>query len=284
MQNLYKQLTLQDRQKEKKVSSPSASNFYLPYRTLDEFLEMKEADRHAMSIHDIEFEFLRNLFDEPDENWLLSIEKPGVKIQRKYTEHSNCILIRAWKEMPGIEPETVLYNMLDFERRAKWDDLISNYTNVHGEERSRKSDIVYFVLPAPVIKDRDFVVYQRIRADETPKGKGYSILQRSTDHPFRPVIKNFIRGETHLGGITIHRDRGSTTSTFCVTGMTDPCGSVPKWLVNFFTSMKIGRFMDKLKTACEKLQKSLAEDPALRAHISEYAARFHRDSVEIKDG
>merc|ERR1712187_186423 len=133
------------------------------------------------------------------------------------------------------------------------------------EKLTPNSDILYFVLPLPMVKDRDFVVRQRVEAEKSDEGRGYAILQRSTEHAKKPRLKNLVRGESHIGGTIISRARGSRATQFLMAGISDPCGILPKWLVNMFTSKQTYDVIEKLKNASARVQAAASEDPKLRA-------------------
>eukprot|EP00746_Dinoflagellata_sp_MGD_P136690 gnl/MRDRNA2_/MRDRNA2_70585_c0_seq1.p1 gnl/MRDRNA2_/MRDRNA2_70585_c0~~gnl/MRDRNA2_/MRDRNA2_70585_c0_seq1.p1 ORF type:complete len:333 (+),score=14.70 gnl/MRDRNA2_/MRDRNA2_70585_c0_seq1:72-1001(+) len=245
-------------------------------RTFDEFLECPLEYRHAQPIRSIEFDWLQALVDEPDKEWISAIDKPGVKIQRKWTGHG-IPLLRGYMDFPGIEPDVILYNLVDFKARAEW-DTFACFQNV--EEGVHNSDILYFTLPTPVVKDRDFLVYRRIRGEDTPRGRGFSIMTRSTSHVSKPVLQSHIRGEIHIGGVGMHRAPGATTTQFHVASMGDPCGIVPKWLVSQYAVRKLHENIEALRTASARVQAATSTDAALRARISKVTARFKRRSSD----
>eukprot|EP00746_Dinoflagellata_sp_MGD_P064516 gnl/MRDRNA2_/MRDRNA2_26931_c0_seq1.p1 gnl/MRDRNA2_/MRDRNA2_26931_c0~~gnl/MRDRNA2_/MRDRNA2_26931_c0_seq1.p1 ORF type:complete len:338 (+),score=33.43 gnl/MRDRNA2_/MRDRNA2_26931_c0_seq1:148-1161(+) len=249
---------------------------FLPvYSTLDEFLNSSVANRHASHatpIRSIEFDILRALFDEPDEEWTLSVEKPGVKIQHKFTNHSRCILVRGCMEFPGLEPDVVLYNMLDFKAREEWDNT-EGFQSV--EEGVQGSDVLYFMVPTPpLVRTRDFVVYKRIESERSVKGSGFSVLFRSTSHVSKPLVENCVRGEIYFDGIRMHRANGSKTTQFHVASMSDPGGRLPIDLVNQFVVTKLYQNMQKLREASVNLQAAVSRDSAVRARVHQVTTRY----------
>ena len=77
-----------------------------------------------------------------------------------------------------------------------------------------------------------------------------------------------VRAENYIGGYVIHRAAGSTTTRVRVASMSDPCGYIPKWLVNLFTVNKFSQWLDMLVTACAQVQATASLDRALRTRIS----------------
>merc|ERR1712196_305711 len=105
-------------------------------RNFEEFLQQPMPDRMATPIRPDEFFFLRDLFREPDSLWRTTVTKPGVKIQRKFSKHSQSVLTRAFVDFHGIDPDVVLYNLIDIKARYAWDDMFTDLEYVDKKMQS----------------------------------------------------------------------------------------------------------------------------------------------------
>lgn len=248
---------------------PNVAPGLIDCHTFEEFVQCPLAERHASPIRSVEFGFLRALFEEPDRKWKTPMNKNGIKIQRKFTSGSNSVLTRGFVEFPGIEPDVVLYNLIDIQARGEWDTMKFEYV---GQGKQNDCKTIHASMPLPVVKDRDFVVYERVEA----KGKDYSVLFRSTFNAKMLPLKKVVRGELHLGGARIYRPAGSKTTRFSVSSMIDPCGQLPTWLVNMFATKEMYESLQKLRSASERVQEAASKDPALRAKISACSADWRR--------
>lgn len=260
-------------------------------RNFEEFLQQPMPDRMATPIRPDEFFFLRDLFREPDSLWKTTITKPGVKIQRKFTKHSQSVLTRAFVDFHGIDPDVVLYNLIDIKARYAWDDMFTNLEYV--DKKMHGNHVVYCQMPVPVVKNRDFVAYYRVKAEKhalerrktmfpnafmPTKGKGWSVILRSATHSKKPLRADqpCIRGELHLGGVTMYRADDSQITKVVYASMLDPCGAIPKWLVNLYATTKIYDSVEKLEGACKEVESKAKCDPILRARISQVTSEWKR--------
>jgi len=238
-----------------------------PSLTFREFVD--RPGKHSTPIATHEFGYIYALRDEPDSMWSVCAQKPWITVQKRFDESSPSVLVRCFVELDGVEPDVVLYNLVDIDARTSWDKLM---TGVEILEKAA-CDVMYLVLQIPVVSNRDFVIYRRVEVSEKPgEGQSYRILQRSATHPRKPEQAGCVRGEAHIGGYLIKKSPGSRTTRLFVTVMSDPRGSVPKWIINAITSKKVFEWCSGLRQACCQIQKS--EDPAIRRRVRSCAERF----------
>jgi len=240
------------------VNLPTSEN--ISNLTFRQFVDRPE--KHSTPIATHEFEYLYALRDEPDSLWSVCAQKPWMTTQKRFDESSPSVLVRSFLELDDIEPDVVLYNIVDLDFRSRWDKLLADMVVL--EEGA--CDMLYFVLLVPVVTNRDCVVYRRVEVSESPEeGQSYRILQRSTIHPRKPEQTGAVRAEMHIGGYLIQKSPGSHTTRLFVAVMSDPGGSVPKWIINAVTSKKLVEWCSALRQTCSQTQNS--EDPAMRRRV-----------------
>lgn len=241
-----------------------------PFHDFVSFLNCAVAVKHAMPISIVEFDFLQDLFHEPDDGWTLTAQKPGVKAQRRFIAGSPSVLVRCFMDFADVDLAVVLYNLLDLNTREQWDTSFKGFEVV--QEDLQESDVVYFELPIPVVSNRDFVVYRRVEVKETAGGSNWMILQRSAEHIGKPEQRGHVRAENHIGGYIVRTSNGSTATQVCACTMSDPRGYVPNFVVNMLASKGLLEWCNSMQQACVRMQSS--EDPGLHAKLGTFMDKY----------
>jgi len=222
------------------------------FDNLNEFLTCDASVKHRTPISMSEFKLLTELMEESPSMWSFAARTPAIEVQQKMDKSSPCVLIRCFCEYDDVAPLAFLYNLVEAESRATWDNMFTDFRVI--ESIGEGSDVVYLVLPSPAlaVAARDFVLHRRIAIENTLEGKRYSIIQRSALHASMPETRGMVRAENIIGGYSVFQKSGSSKTSLFVTTMSDPKGRVPSWAVNAMASKKLVSWVDRLYRACKE--------------------------------
>lgn len=153
--------------------------------------------------------------------------------------------------------------LVDIERQKEWMPNLAEARTLHKVGPHERIDYTQIRTPI-VIKDRDFVLDAKARFD---KATGHLILSvTSTTDPQAPPT-NRVRGEVYESSYTLWPIEGGARTQVEFIAHVDPKGSVPKWIVNFFSTGFPREVMEALR------KQSAREDIILQPELKELAER-----------
>lgn len=217
----------------------------------ERFAESAGRQYKLMTLPD--FRRFRDLATNADPSWTqhYSDNKLSVESKPPGDQSTSLNIIRAKRIMPRVPPR-VLYDQLhDASYRATWDNnMVEGYNIVVLDSHN---DVGYYSAKFPwPLSDRDFCNQRSWM--EFDNGE-YVIFNHSEPHADCPVKKNFIRAKSFLTGYYIQPyDDGKGTKLTYVTH-SDPCGSIPKSVINFVMTKGAPRLLDM----CEKCSEEYPE-------------------------
>ncbi|MBN1663105.1 MAG: hypothetical protein JW943_05845 [Deltaproteobacteria bacterium] len=97
----------------------------------------------------------------------------------------------------------------------------------------------------PLIKDRDYTLYQESKED--PANGAYSISWIIDNDKGPPPQKDVIRVAVSRGAVTVTSDKNSNNVLLNYQIMFDPGGAVPKWLVNYVNKQTLPDILRVIK-------------------------------------
>jgi hypothetical protein len=128
-------------------------------------------------------------------------------------------MIRAWGKIRGFTPKEVFDQIYDTENRQKWDTITNNIRVV--ESLGDDTEVIYFIIKAPFVSNRDFVQRRNFQFDY-PKKDHIIMSFVSVTHPAFPPVKGNVRGETHIAGYVIKpNDEDRNSTDICVLSQCD---------------------------------------------------------------
>lgn len=209
----------------------------------EKFAEHAGRRYKLMTIHD--FRKFRELATNTNTGWSSHYKDKNLVIESRHPDDNSTTLniIRARRVMKNVPPR-VLYDQLhDASYRKTWDNnMIEGYCIVMLDKHN---EIGYYAAKFPwPLSNRDFCNQRSWM--EFDNGE-YIIFNHSEPHSDCPVKSHFIRATSFLTGYYIqpHED-GGTMLTYVT--HSDPCGSIPKSVINFVMTKGAPRLLDM----CEK--------------------------------
>lgn len=193
-----------------------------------------------------DFRRFRDLATNSDPSWFQHYKDSMLIVESKPPDDSSSSLniIRAKKIMPRVPPRVLYDQLQDSSYRATWDtNMIEGFNIVVLDPHN---DIGYYSAKFPwPLSDRDFC---NLRSWMEFTNGEYVIFNHSVEHADCPVKKNFIRAKSFISGYYIQPYENGTGTYLTYVTHSDPCGSIPKSIINFAMTKGAPRLLD----TCEK--------------------------------
>lgn len=188
---------------------------------------------------DKDFEDFNSLVHS-DDGWGISYSKNNLVVKTKWTDESRIKLIKVSYIMENVTLNTLYDALHDPEYRKVWDkDMADSYDIC----KLNDNNVIgwYAAKMPPPLKYRDWCLLRtwKMLDDE------FMIFNHSVEHNAVPVRKNFVRSISYLTGYYGKRISKTSTQMIFLT-QTDPKGKLPKWFVNFLSTVMAPRIMKKL--------------------------------------
>jgi len=200
--------------------------------------------------------FLEELAEPVSEGWTVSVEKKQLTVARKRTPGTDVYRLRmvGLINFPLHVVDTVLNNV---PIRLQWDKGITLIETL--ETLPNGLQVVYMSISCPPgISDRDFL-HIRIENVESADNQIHRkiVLDKSVIHPGKPLIKNYIRANTILGGLLLQKKQLQGEGGKIIEGteysaitQVDVCGDLPKLILNALASKATAEWFSNLEKAC----------------------------------
>lgn len=190
-------------------------------------------------------------------DWTFLTEKDGVNVWSREFSGSEVIAVRGITTLPYPVKE-VFTVMSDNVRSAEWLPMVEEKLTVRQLDADSRVEYAKIKMPWP-LQDRYTVA---IGSLEIRKGNKYWISYKSTDGEFTDPIR--IRARLEMSTFYLRPEKPNSTY-LDVTLLSDPMGSVPKFLVNSFQKNWPVQFLTGLRAQIEKIRLEKANPPAIRS-------------------
>jgi hypothetical protein len=164
-----------------------------------------------------------------DPSWHLESSSDGIALYSGSVPEVRVVPLKAVMTIPGTIEEVALV-LEDISRRGEW---ISNFEQSVVLEKPNEYDQTEYLrvdLPWPA-SDRSAVV--RVRVTVSDDLKRATVAGESVDSPLAQRLPKLVRAQVHTSTFQMTQV-GSRVEVVALVFI-DPNGSVPKWVVNYFT-------------------------------------------------
>jgi len=179
------------------------------------------------------------------------VSDDGLTQVHRYHDRSMCggVFVRLSARLPEVSNLShVAGCYVDFKDRATWDKQMTDFRVLHNVAGS---DVLYSILHAPALTDRDFVFFHTIcrRAD----GKGLLIYMRAADSTFVPPSRA-VRGVLYLTSIEIFEHPEGGVGIRVLSALDPNILFLPKWIMNALCPSEWRKFVANLTQHCKELE------------------------------
>jgi hypothetical protein len=171
----------------------------------------------------------RDHIDVDDASWHLDSSSDGIALYSSPDPEVKVVPLKVVMTIPGTIEEVALV-LEDLSRRRDW---ISNFGQSVLLERPNDYEQTEYLrvdVPWPA-EDRSAVV--RVRVSVSDDLRRATIAGESVESPLADRLPKLVRAQVHAS--TFQMTQVGTRVEIVSLVFIDPCGGVPKWLVNYFT-------------------------------------------------
>ena len=208
-----------------------------------------------------------------DPSWHLESSSDGIALFSGSVPEVRLVPLKAVMTIPGSIEEVALV-LEDMSRRGEW---ISNFGQSVMLERTNDYDQTEYLrvdLPWPA-EDRSAVV--RVRVTVSDDLRRAVIAAESVESPLANRLPKLVRAQVHASTFQMTQVAGRVEVVALV--FIDPCGSLPKWLVNYFTRRGARTTLSGLRRQVARRLYSQAQLAAMRRRIEGYKAFTERGAA-----
>eukprot|EP00162_Nutomonas_longa_P015052 comp22178_c0_seq1/m.52178 comp22178_c0_seq1/g.52178 ORF comp22178_c0_seq1/g.52178 comp22178_c0_seq1/m.52178 type:complete len:474 (+) comp22178_c0_seq1:162-1583(+) len=207
------------------------------------------SNRHVWDIIDEERE------GPPGDPWELTVDKEGAQLYRLIDEEKDIACYRLFGRIQA-DVETAYKVLMDNFYRKEWDEYVGSLETLPMDIKwVRDTEAYRLVALFPSgLSNREYVIYRRSVKLENGD---YVIVSKTGDHPEAPDAKrkseDLVRGVLHYSGMLLRaaEDDPDGATTFFYTWSDDPGGSIPQFVVKWFTSKAIPNYIEQLSTVSQ---------------------------------
>jgi len=207
-----------------------------------------------------------------DPSWHLESSADGIALYSGSVPEVRVVPVKAVMTIPGTIADVALV-LEDIPRRGDW---ISNFDQSVLLERPNDYDQTEYLrvdLPWPA-SDRTAVV--RVRVTVSDDLRRATIAGESVNSPLADRFPKLVRAQVHTSTFQMTQvgDRVEVVALVFI----DPSGSVPKWIVNFFTRRGARTTLTSLRRQVARRLYTASQVSAMRRRIEGYRA-FHEQGA-----
>jgi hypothetical protein len=199
-----------------------------------------------------------------DPSWHLESSSDGIALYSSPLPEGGVVPVKAVMTIPGTIEEVALV-LEDISRRGDW---ISNFGQSVLLERPNDYEQTEYLrvdLPWPA-EDRSAVV--RVRVTVTDDLRRAVVAAESVDSPLANRLPKLVRAQVHAS--TFQMTQGVGTVEVVALVFIDPCGRLPKWIVNYFTRRGARATLSGLRRQVAKKLYSPSQVAAMRRRVEGY--------------
>ena len=208
-----------------------------------------------------------------DPSWHLESSSDGITLYTSTIPEVRVVPLKAVMTIPGTIEEVALV-LEDIRRRGEW---ISNFGQSILLERPNDYDQTEYLrvdLPWPA-EDRSAVVRVRVTVSDTLRRA--VIAAESVETPLASRLPKLVRAQVHAS--TFQMTQVGPHVEVVALVFIDPCGSVPKWIVNYFTRRGARVTLAGLRRQVARRLYSTTQVVAMRHRIEGYKAFRERGAA-----
>jgi len=208
-----------------------------------------------------------------DPSWHLESSSDGIVLYASSIPQAKVVPLKAVMTIPGTIEDVALV-LEDMSRRGDW---ISNFGQSVMLERTNDYDQTEYLrvdLPWPA-EDRSAVV--RVRVTVSDDLARAVIAAESVESPLANKLPRLVRAQVHASTFQMTQLAGRVEVVALV--FIDPCGSLPKWLVNYFTRRGARTTLSGLRRQVSRRLYSPGQVAAMRRRIEGYKAFAERGAA-----
>ena len=201
-----------------------------------------------------------------DPSWRLDSSSDGIALYTGSVPEVRLVPLKAVMTIPGTIEEVALV-LEDIARRGDW---ISNFGQSVMLERTNDYDQTEYLrvdLPWPA-EDRSAVV--RVQVTVSDDLRNAMIAAESVESPLADRLPKLVRAQVHASTFQMTQLQGRVQVVALV--FIDPCGSLPKWIVNYFSRRGARATLAGLRHQVARKLYSPSQVTAMRRRIEAYPA------------
>ena len=215
----------------------------------------------------------RDRITADDPSWHLESSSDGIALYSGSVPEARVVPVKAVMTIPGTIPDVALV-LEDIPRRGDW---ISNFDQSVLLERPNDYDQTEYLrvdLPWPA-SDRTAIV--RVRVTVSDDLRRATIAGESVNSPLADRLPKLVRAQVHTSTFQMTQvgDRVEVVALVFI----DPSGSVPKWIVNYFTRRGARTTLVGLRRQVARRLYTPSQVAAMRRRIEGYRAFHDQDAV-----
>ena len=208
-----------------------------------------------------------------DPSWHLESSSNGIVLYASSIPQARVVPLKAVMTIPGTIEDVALV-LEDMSRRGDW---ISNFGQSVMLERTNDYDQTEYLrvdLPWPA-EDRSAVV--RVRVTVSDDLARAVIAAESVESPLANRLPKLVRAQVHASTFQMTQLPGRVEVVALV--FIDPCGSLPKWIVNYFTRRGARTTLSGLRRQVSRRLYSPGQVAAMRRRMEGYKAFAERGAA-----
>ena len=211
--------------------------------------------------------------DINDPSWYLDSSSDGIALYSGSVPEVRVVPVKAVMTIPGTIEDVALV-LEDISRRKDW---ISNFGQSVLLARPNEYDQTEYLrvdVPWPV-EDRTAVVRVRVTVSDDPKRA--LIAGESVESSLADGLPRLVRAQVHASTFQMTQV-GSHVEVVALVFI-DPCGSLPKWIVNYFTRRGARTTLVGLRRQVARRLYSPSQIAAMHRRIEAYRAFQEQGAV-----
>eukprot|EP00040_Diaphanoeca_grandis_P044719 m.13365 g.13365 ORF g.13365 m.13365 type:complete len:287 (+) comp9695_c0_seq1:167-1027(+) len=200
-----------------------------------------------------------NLNNDGPDDFQLKHNKHDIRVWSKIVKNDPLKIIKLRTTLPfGIE--TVFDVLCDDGYRLEWDEACIQSEALYKLSDCSTVDYYSMKSPSPLSK-RDVTSVRTWQCSPNT----ICVITSSIVSKKLPVKKGIVRANGKLSGYVLERTPNNKC-VFTYVNQFDPCGSIPKMLINYFTTRYMPKYIGVLANACKRYPhwKDLSSDPTLK--------------------
>ena len=208
-----------------------------------------------------------------DPSWRLESSADGIALYSGSVREARVVPVKAVMTIPGTIADVALV-LEDISRRGEW---ISNFEQSVMLERPNDYDQTEYLrvdLPWPAA-DRSVVV--RVRVTVSDDLRRATIAGESVELAAADRLPKLVRAQVHASTFQMTQVEGRVEVVALV--FIDPAGSVPKWIVNYFTRRGARTTLSGLRRQVARRLYSPSQVTAMKRRIEGYPALREQGAV-----
>jgi hypothetical protein len=201
-----------------------------------------------------------------DPSWHLESSSDGIALYSGSVPEVHVVPLKAVMTIPGTIEEVALV-LEDISRRGEWISSFGQSVLLERPSDYEQTEYLRVDLPWPA-EDRSAVV--RVRVTVRDDLRQATIAAESVDSPRADRLPKLVRAQVHASTFQMTQV-GSHVEVVALVFI-DPCGRVPKWIVNYFSRRGARTTLAGLRRQVARRLYPISQVLAMRQRIEGYRA------------